>query len=310
MYSQNSTYDHKVNTLFQKIIPEKTKCVKNREFARAQVLPKQEALKHDYLIVNPSNSVEVIIIDIDKENYPYDIYPSPNFVVSNKTDSKAHAYYFLETPIHANHNSSKKAQGYYNATHRALIKQVGGDPLYNHTFSKNPLSAKFRTTIIHDKPYSLDHICEYVNPINKTIIKPHEAVALGRNCFVFEEVSKWSYHVFRSYHDKGYDAFHRLILKQCETLNWTLTLPLCPNEIKGIAKSISAWVWKEFSMEKFSNIQSNRAKRLGVVRRDNMAIKQAEALRLLGQGLTISEIARTMNVTRATVYSWLDSYEI
>lgn len=305
MRLNNNTVSTQVNSLFEKMLPGGINCVNDKQYHLAEVLPKRKALKCDYINANPINSVNIITLDIDRDTDPFDLSPSPNLVVYNKSNCRAHAHYFLETPVHANENSSKAAKAFYNAVHGGLIKHLGADPAYNHTFTKNPFSNKFRPYALHTRPWSLEHLTEYVKPVNKTIIKPNEAVALGRNCHIFDTAREWAYIAIREYKNQSFEHFHNAMLFKCNELNMSIFVPLGTAETAHIAKSIAKWVWaNRLELTSFSK-QRARAKKLGVIRRDTMASKQSEALNLLSQGLTVPQIAMKLSVHERTIWRYM-----
>ena len=91
----------------------------------------------------------------------------------------------------------------------------------------------------YDLPYLVDFIDlqrfkPYVGRTNP------EAVGLGRNCTVFNVVSRWAYKSVLQFKHDGYTrtGWQKEVDYQCLKVNGDFPTPMLPNEVKCIAKSI------------------------------------------------------------------------
>ncbi len=305
MQSNYNTSACKVNSLFQQIIPNTIKCTNDKQYWAAKYKPKDAALTHQQIYVNDVNSVRIITVDLDVPSYPYDISPPPNLVTYNKDDGRAHAQYFLQTPVHFNQTSSLKAKRMAIAVSNGLTAHLGGDASYNQTFTKNPLSPIYRNYPIHDRLWDLNHLAEYVTLIDKKPEKTDCLIGWGRNDHVFNEAREWAYRAIRQYKSQTYELFYQATLTHCLGLNIKFPQPLDYPEIKSTAKSIATWVWAErFNLTTFTQRVAERAKSLRV-RQATAELGKQQACKLLADGLLMHEIAKQLGVTRMTVYRWL-----
>ena len=75
--------------------------------------------------------------------------------------------------------------------------------------------------------------------------------------------------------------------------------PLPATELKDIARSIQKWTWRNFTPEKFSEIQKKRR-----ARRTLKYSKKNDGLELLANGHSTAEIAARLTVSQRTVQRW------
>lgn len=294
----------KVNTLFQQNLP--TYPYATNDFQQGLYRHRKEnASKYKYIQFNHSNSLRLLTVDIDHDVYYEDLDPAPNLIVMNKGNSKCHAMYLIKPSVHLNEFSARKPIVFAENVLDGLTARLNGDKNFSHLISKNPLNESFRIFTPRLEEYDLTELAEWI-PDKILKQEPKKETAYGRNCQVFDWCREWAYLAIREYINRSPDEFHSSVLARCIELNTRVYLPMTLREVKTIAKSIAKWVWKErFNLTSFSK-QRARAKRLGVIRRDAMATKQVEAIKLLGQGLTITQIAKTLKVTERSVWRYLD----
>ena len=60
--------------------------------------------------------------------------------------------------------------------------------------------------------------------------------------------------------DGGLEIFHARLERVAIGINLQFAVALGIGEIRAIAKAVAKWTWRHFSTEKFSAIQSHRAK--------------------------------------------------
>ena len=131
---------------------------------------------------------------------------------------------------------------------------------------------------LEKKPYTLTELSSKLDidwQEAKKTPQQHEAIGLGRNCYIFHTARHWAYVEIRKYRGKTYNIWLQAVIDHCLKLNEGITEPMQYNEIKGIAKSISRYCWKKdaYYYQEFIDRQSRKGKLGGVksgeVRRKN-----------------------------------------
>jgi hypothetical protein len=126
---------------------------------------------------------------------------------------------------------------------------------------------------------------------------------------MFEKGRHWAYKAIRDYmhHNSSLD-WERAVRTQIEAINNSFEQPLPYSEVKATAKSIAKWVWQRFSYGDFSEIQAKRGakggKKGGVVRSAKYAELRIKAKELKETGLSYTEVAKQLNVSRRSVIDW------
>ncbi len=295
--------------LFAKYLPQKTRCCDDFDVDN-KVRYLEKAIKKRYLQPNDFNSCQWLVYDIDRATSPDEIRhdrlaPEPTIFVSNPQNGHAHLFYLLQTPVHQNANSSQKAIQFASAIDCGLALKLDADLGYAGLLAKNALHRDWE--VLHTVPtaYELHELAEYVDTtlLNSLAKKPLE-YGLGRNCFVFKELKKWSYKAIR----QGYPAFeqwYNAVLQRAEMINARFEQPLPFNELKHIAKSVATWTNRRFSAQSFSQWQSNNGKRSGIARAKLNEDKRIQARLYRQKGLTIQAIADELSVNKSTVSRWI-----
>lgn len=235
-----------------------------------RLLPVEYALKHKYIQANHDRAIMFLVIDLDHNNplMFQDVgLPAPNFCVIDNNKSTSHYVYALSTPIPKNYadDRSNKALNLFAKIQQEYTRLLNGDPLYAGMIAKNPLNQHWKTW--NSNPYYAYDLYELAESIElPQRLTKREAIGEGRNCWLFDVVRKFAYKEVLFYKVNGATEadFYNVILNRLEKSNvFERSLPLGFNELKNIAKSISKWVWANFSAEKFSAIQRTRGKRGG-----------------------------------------------
>lgn len=256
-------------------------CSNNLQFG-LKLLPVDKALECSHIQLNNSNVISFLVIDIDHNNpFIFDEVglPAPNFLVIKKKTGTSHLIYALKTPIPKDYNTSKKALEYFALIQQEYTKILEGDPMYANMIAKNPMHEEWQVwNINHFYPYELGELADHINLPPKKQIKKREAIAEGRNCYLFDTVRKWAYKEVLFYKSNGatYENFYNVVFNRLDKLNiFPASAPLEFKEIKNIAKSISKWVWKNFTQEKydeiFSKVQKARSHKRKTVKQANLA---------------------------------------
>lgn len=264
----------------------------------------EQGVLKPYIELNPLNSYEWIIIDVDHENTYYKDLPiCPNIIVLNKDNNKAH-YYFKIKAVHNNNLSSFKAIEYYHSIRLALTILLNGDINFTQKLSKNPLASNyFRVLNIHTLEYELSELAEYCNLQPTYKIKALETVTekadiIGRNQTIFDMVRVEAYKL-----PITKDIFDK-IFNLCHNLNNKLKEPLLLQEIKHIAKSITKYITS--SKNTFANFrQKQREKGLksGEIRRIKSERNKAKVIPLFYTNKTLRSIAELVGFSLRTIKS-------
>ncbi len=147
----------------------------------------------------------------------------------------------------------------------------------------------------------------------------NDAVALGRNCAVFDHVRHLAYREIRNYwgNRNSFVIWQAWVYGACQQYNSaTFSEPLSDREINHIARSIAKWVWREFSPKGFSEWQravGERGKEKAhlasqQVRSAQSALKAETALALRKQGLTNQQIAERLGVSLTQAKKYLKTF--
>lgn len=285
-----------------------------------QIRPKHLALLKRYIQPNHPYYTHFFVFDLDYPTAYIDFYysmvgiPAPNLIVENPENGHAHYIYKLKTPIYQTNASNNKPIKYGNAVYLALRTALDADINYSGLITKNALHKHWRTHVLREQPYTLDQLSERLDlttsQINKEI-KVDEAVGLGRNCCVFHTVRHWAYVEVRQYRAKTFNQWLEGVIAQCCSVNAQFTVPMQYNEVKGIAKSIARWVWKNdsYAYQEFIDRQTRwgvlGASKGGKVRSDKYEVKRKQVKHLKTKGMNNTEIAKELGVDRRSVIRWL-----
>jgi hypothetical protein len=239
------------------------------ELGVTYIRSKKTAIKMRYLQINQPSQVFYLIFDLDYLNSTLawdDLnLATPNWTATNKLNGHCHAVYRVEAMCVSDF-ARKAPIKYFAAIESAYRKKLGADIGYASLLTKNPLHEHWQTTVWTEHIYSFDELADYVDIKGHPELKDIEKISgLGRNCQLFEEVSKWAYKAIREYwgvefHEKWYGA----VLSHSEALNVQFKQPLPFSEVKSISKSIANWVARHFTPKGFGNSQASKGRKGGV----------------------------------------------
>lgn len=273
---------------------------------------KSIAIKKPYIQINPPLTTVYFVFDDDKDDgalswFDADL-PKPFWTTQNPENGHSHHCYKLELPLCTSEFASVKAIKYAQAVYYAYALKLGADLSYSQLITKNPLHPQWRTTFWTDRAYSLDYLAEFVD-LPKKLPKKLEVVGLGRNVTMFEKGRYWAYKAIRDYmHHNSSREWEKAVYAQIDAINSGFEQPLPLSEVKATAKSIAKWVWQRFSYGEFSEIQARRGakggEKGGVVRSAQYAELRVKAKELKETGLSYTEVAKQLNVSRRSVIGW------
>lgn len=236
---------------------------------------KSYALTHNYIQFN-DHFIKFLVLDLDRKNCFWDWsdsnLPAPHYIVANPKNSHCHYIYVLSIPICRTDNAKLKPLEYFAKIQQAYTKELNADPAFAGLLTKNPNSSKWLVSQWATEPYTLDYLADFVE-LPQKILK-RDAIGEGRNCYLFNSIRKIAYRevIFYKKHGASQDDFYRFILSKLEKINIFDNAPsLDFNELKGIAKSVSKWTWRNFSLAEFSAIQTARSHKQTAVLKNKIA---------------------------------------
>ena len=173
--------------------------------------------------------------------------------------------------------------------------------------TKNPTSQKWHVFGVLNHSYELDELAEWVsiNQPSKSHQKASDCSSLGRNCYLFDKLRKWSYQAVRRHRGGDYKTWYAEVLSKAHEYN-EFSVPIGESEIKAISKSISKWVWqKDKEVEhKFKARQAEKGRKGGLAKGKIYYNKRISAQILKENGMSLAEIAREIDVSQVTIKRW------
>jgi hypothetical protein len=293
-----------------------------------KIRPKNSAISFKYIQPNSPFYQHYFVLDLDYESalseilYSLDGIPMPNFVAETPNSGRLHAFFELKTPIYTTDASRQKPIMLANAVYLRLQQLFNADVGYSGLISKNPIHEQWRTYSLRKKPYTLNELSSKLDidwHEAKKTPKQHEAIGLGRNCYIFHTARHWAYVEIRKYRGKTYNVWLQAVIDHCLKLNEGITEPMQYNEIKGIAKSISRYCWKKdaYHYQEFVDRQSRKGRLGGIksnssnggyARSQKYDEKRLLALNLKKEGASSTEISMQIGVTTRTLRNWFKQY--
>lgn len=311
-------------------LPSFMHCTDNYRYGGTQ-MAKVSAIRKNYIQVNTPTYQQAILLDHDDESFMADLryehshLPTPNIVIENKGNGRAHSITLLRSPVPKTEKSHKHPIAYCKAVETALTLEYDADPYYNRIWVKNPFSDAYNIHVLRDEPYDLGELADKldIQPMSAKEAKAElalqckrtesEGIFLGRNCHLFDMVRHWAYQEIRNYRGTDLELWRSAVMQETMVQNATLNNSLDYNELKGIAKSIARWVWNKDgqAQARFSAVQSHRGKLGnsspgGKARSAQFDDKREHAKALHMQGMKKTKIAEFLGVSRMAVHRWLN----
>lgn len=243
--------------------------------------------RHCYIQANTSKKIKAIIIDIDsdisiqqiKAALPDGLLPASVTGLIKKKNyvkfyQRPHIRFNLKYPVKKDNTDQMNWLRALIAALQLKFRMVGAkvDERMPPLVTKNPHSGMwdyetfgeyaFKTWTFEELSRLLDLKALYaqrlLNPFDyglgnskghyrgrrKKVEKPKGADE-SRNCWIFDTASPYAYGMKRT--ASSAEEIFQKILPICMDLNFSLEAPLSLNEVKGIAKSISRWTWKNYT---------------------------------------------------------------
>jgi hypothetical protein len=315
----NISHNFKEN--FIKNLPHKPYCSWGKGTATL-VRSKLNAIKLPLIQVNPPHLVNYLVFDIDAKDAYLHFFdadlPTPTWIAKNRKNGHCHVCYELKTPVCKTASAKLKPLRYLASIEYTYGKKLGADIGYVGLLTKNPIDQDWDVSYLNPRPFDLDELADYVDL--ETRPQSDKSFGLGRNCYIFDVTRQWAYKAIRELSSAGYDSWYNQVLKIALNANHAFLQPLPYNEVKSTAKSISKWVWRNHTSAEFqtafSKKQSIRAS-IGVVkgnvskggkaRSAQYSDIRREALKLHVSGMSVTQIAKQLQVSRPSIYKYINS---
>lgn len=264
---------HQTDLFLQERLPLKPYCTDD---LTAGIRPRSyaHAIKRRYVQVNPPHLRVFLLFDLDYAGaglaWEDTMLPMPAWAAVNRENGHAHLAYALSAPVlTADYGGRQTALRYLAAVEAAYREKLKGDDGFSGLITKNPVHPFWKLLRgVPDavKGYDLPYLAEFVD-LDR--FKPYvgrsnvEAVGLGRNCTVFNLVSRWAYKNVLAFKQEGFtrQGWLKAVNEQCLRVNGDFPTPMLENEVKCIAKSIGNWVWTRFTPQGKSAWHSAQNKR-------------------------------------------------
>ncbi len=293
--------------LFEASLPEKPYCTD--VLGSLLVRPRLTAIKMKYIQHNPVGQALHLVYDVDSPSARFDWYdhdcPPPSWLALNRENGHAHLGYTLQKPVSWYKIQDNAATRYLGAVDVALTKKLNADPGYTKVITKNPLRSDYWwVETFQEEPYTLEWLASWLDlEPYKDQRKRLPAIGYGRNSTLFDRVRFWAYRRIR-------DGWLSQELWKAAVLGHAIGYndfdpQLNHSEVRGIARSIAAWTWKNLSSDGFQAWADGRRKKSTTVRKTKAQEKKIQALDLASQGLTQRQIAEKLGLTQARISQYL-----
>jgi len=260
--------------------PHATNRLQDGQYRRAR----EEALEMRYIEHSPHALLGAIVVDCDHPDtalrafeHPRN-HPDPSWVAQSPS-GRGHIGWWLRAPVCKTDSARLKPLRYAQRVESGLRIEVGGDPAYAGRLTKNPIHEDWETLYGPGQPYELTELVTPSTP-RQMPRKPQRACGLGRNVTMFDTARKWAYPIWWHHRDGTQKDWEHIVLDYClREVNDQFPHPLPFSEALATSRSISRWIWRNFSDEGFRTKQSARGKIMTEKRRAAIvATNKARAL--------------------------------
>lgn len=250
-------------------------------------IARENSWRHCYIQANTSTKIKAIIIDIDsdisiqqiKAALPDGLLPASVTGLIKKKNyvkfyQRPHIRFNLKYPVKKNNAHQMNWLRALVAALQLKFRMVGAtvDERMPPLVTKNPHSGMWDYETFGEfafKTWTFDELSnllnlkglyaqKLLNPFDyglgnskghyrgrrKKVEKPKRADE-SRNCWIFDTASPYAYGMKRT--ASSAEEIFQKILPICLDMNFSLEAPLGLNEVKGIAKSISGWTWRNYT---------------------------------------------------------------
>jgi hypothetical protein len=147
-----------------------------------------------------------------------------------------------------------------------LVNALDADRGYAGFLTKNPVHEHWDTFWGTDQLYTLGELATQLPGwLPRTL--PRKAAdnsGLGRNVALFNRVRLWSYSGVRRYWGDGPTTWGEVTHSYALAVNQEFAVPLDAQEVGHLAHSVSRWTWRNFTPERFTEVQTERGRKGGL----------------------------------------------
>lgn len=228
-------------------------------------MSRDEALIMRYIEHSPHALLGSIVIDCDHVDTALRAFerpknhPDPNWVAQSPS-GRGHIGWWLKGPVCKTDSARLKPLRYSQRIEAGLRIEVGGDPAYGGRLTKNPIHEDWETLFGPAEPYDLSDLVTPSTP-RQMPRKPERASGLGRNVTMFDTGRKWAYSMWWHHRHGTPASWEQLVLEHFRhEINDVFPYPLPFSEVLATARSVSRWIWRNFSEEQFRERQAARGR--------------------------------------------------
>ncbi|WP_280431553.1 replication initiation protein [Nocardia brasiliensis] len=228
-------------------------------------MPRDEALEMRYIEHSPHVMLGSIVVDYDRPDAALRAFerpknhPDPSWVAEGP-DGRGHLGWWLKNAVCKSDSAHLKPLRYAQRIEAGLRIELGGDPGYTGRLTKNPIHEDWNTIYGPARPYELSELITPSTP-RQMPRRPERACGLGRNVTMFDTSRKWAYPMWWHHRHGTQKQWEQLVLDYClREVNDLFPFPLPFSEVLSTSRSISRWIWRNFSEEAFRETQSMRGK--------------------------------------------------
>lgn len=251
---------------------------------------RSEALQRRYIQANPTALTTQIVIDLDHEDslsvaLELNGVPTPNYVAQSPT-GRAHVAYLLKAPVCRTDNARLEPMRFAARVEAGLVNALRADLGYAGFMTKNPVHDDWDTAWTNDHLWTLGELATQLSGwLPRTL--PRKAAdnsGLGRNVALFNRVRLWSYSGVRRYWGDGPTVWGEVTHAYALAVNQEFAVPLEAGEVANLARSVSRWTWRNFTPERFTEIQTERGRKGSQAAAEKRTIDRLAILEVLSNG--------------------------
>lgn len=299
-------------------LPRKPYCSDDLTYG-LMVRPLKIAIKKRYIQPNPPGKASYLAFDVDRGDagaaWLDSNAPRPNFIIKNPENGHAHYLYALEHPVCTTSAARIKPMRYLAAIEAAIARELGADAGYSGLIIKNPCHGHWQTIIVEPNFYSMSALADHLDLTAKPANDEQSCQSgLGRNCTIFDTLRQWAYKAVPEYwKPNGETVWSQAVRERAHGYN-IFANQLQVKEVDQIAKSVSRWVWKNFSPAARQDLierthtpelQAKRGAKKGAARREEMFDR---VMLLTLAAYSTREIAIELDIPQQTVARWIKQH--
>jgi hypothetical protein len=295
-----------LRSLIESSAPRRPYCALEKD--QAHIRPLSTALGEPYMQLNPPGAATWLVLDVDRPRaaISWDAagLPPPTFIATNPDNGHAQMGYALASPVCTSPNGRRHPIRYLAAIEAAYVKAVRADRGFNGPLGKNPLHEQWKLWEPANAPrYELSVLAEYVHELPTWLPRKREASGLGRNCTLFDDLSRWAYRSVRSsWRAGGEEQWRAVVWDKADVMNTGFPVPLPGPEVRRLARSVARWVWRNITPGGFRERQAA----VGALKGQQLRNEKLPAtLDMHDQGFSNKAIATALGVTAPTIANWL-----